>query len=454
MISIILVIVSIIIYIKLNKLYQFTVLSISALLPFSFGDFRSIPDLLFVEWITIVTFLILINEIVPLHSIEKKIKVIKFKGLELFILAIMILVIWSLVSFLKNEVFYESYKTVTSKLGSTRMYFNIFNNILLFFTTIIFVGIYYKELEFQKIFKILYILPLFIGVGAYIAFLKDFNLPLLAGTFGYNEAYNKVMAAKYGGQAYRLGGMAETVTLGLPALFAYYILTKKMSLAALLLMLFFVFISGGRTLMIGVIVAISLFSLVFLPRNFIYLTIAAALFIVLGAIFLPESVLQGQFGRLTSLNSGNFMGQDASRGLAWKIYLDNFSKYPIWGKGISPFEGFIYSSAERSGEFAKLAAYAGGHGSYLSLLSTLGLGGLLYFVIMLFGGLILSFRKIKQYFQIDPTKTSIAVFCFMILTIKVFDYITAGNGLNEAQVLFYTVGLASSLTVLQNRKDI
>ena len=251
-----------------------------------------------------------------------------------------------------------------------------------------------------------------------------------------------------------LGGMAETVTLGLPALFAYYIIKKKMNVLALILMLFFVFISGGRTIVVGVIFAITIFSLLFLPRNFIYLTIATGIFIILGSILLPESVLKGQFGRLTTLDSGNFMGQDASRGLAWKIYLDNFSKFPVWGKGISPFEGFIYSSAELSSEFAKQAAYAGGHGSYLSLLSTFGLGGLVYFLIMLLGGVFLSFRKIRQNVQIDSIKTSIAVFCFMVLVIKVFDYITSGNGINETQTLFYIVGFVASLTVLQNRKDL
>ena len=205
MISIILVLIGIAVFLKLNKFYQFTVLSISALLPFSFGDFRSIPSFLFVEWLTVVTFLMLINELNPLHSMEKRIKIIKFKGLEIFIFAIIILITWSIVSFVNYEILYKSYKMVDNKIGTTRMYFNIFNNVLLFFTTIIFVGVYFKELDFERFFRVLYIAPIIIGVLAYIAFLRDINLPFLAGTFGYNEAYNKVMAAKYGGQAYRFG---------------------------------------------------------------------------------------------------------------------------------------------------------------------------------------------------------------------------------------------------------
>lgn len=454
MISIVLIIVSIIVFLKLNKFYQFTILALAVFLPFSYGDFRSIPSLLFVEWLTVIVFLMLINELIPLHSLEKKIHVIKFKGIEIFIFAILILLIWTVVSFVNYEILYQSYKYVESRTGTTRLYFNIVNNVLLFFATIMFTVVYFEQIDFAKFFKFLYVTSIFVGVVAYLAYVKDFNIPILAGTFGYNEAYNKVFAAKYGGQAYRLGGMAETVTLGIPALFAYYIIKKKISIVALVLLLFFVFISGGRTLMIGVIFAITFFSFVFLPRNFIYMIAATGLFIILGAIFLPQSVLQGQFGRLTSLNSGNFMGQDASRGLAWKIYLDNFSKHPIWGKGISEYEGFVFSALEGSAEFAKYQAFAGGHGSYLSLLSTFGIGGLTYFLIMIVGGLFLSFRKIKQYISTDITKTAIGVFGFMVLGIKAFDFITGGNGLSETQTLFYTVGLVASLTVLQNRKDL
>ena len=453
MISITLVIISIIIFLKLSKFYQFTILSLTVFLPFTFGDFRSIPSLLFVEWLTVVTFLMLVNELVPLHSIEKRIKIIKFKGIELFIFAILILITWTIVSFINYEILYQPIKNIENKTGTNRLYFNIFNNILLFFTVIIFSVVYHDKLDFERFFKVLYTISIFIGLTAILAYIWEFNIPLIEGTFGYNTAYNKVLAAKYGGQAYRLGGMAEIVTLGLPALFAHYIIKKKISLFALILLLFFAFMSGGRTLVMGVIFAITFFSFVFLPRNFIYLISALALFVILGAIFLPQSVLIGQFGRLTSLDSGNFMGQDVSRGLAWKFYLENFSKNPIWGKGIIEYQGYIYSSAEGSGEFAKEQLFAGGHGSYLSILSTFGLGGITYFLIIVFGGIYLSFRKIKQHINLDLNKTAIAVFCFMLITIKSVDFITGGNGLSDATILFFTVGLVASLTVLQNRKD-
>ena len=163
----------------------------------------------------------------------------------------------------------------------------------------------------------------------------------------------------------------------------------------------------------------------FFPRNFLYLIAAGGIFLILVSLFAPESVLQGQFGRLTSFDAGHFMGQDAWRGLAWQIYFENFNDSPILGKGIIPYKGFIYSSIEGAKEFATTILFSGGHGSYFSLLSTFGLGGITYFLIMVFGGIYLSFRKIKQFINLDLNKTAIAVFCFMLILIKAVDFITS-----------------------------
>ena len=453
MLSIIPIIIFTIIFLRLNKFYQFTILSLSALLPFSLGDFMSIPGLLIVEWLTIIVFIMLMNELVPLHSLEKRIKIIKFRGIEIFIFALLILITWTIVNYINYEMLYKSFKAVETKTGTKRLYFNIFNNILLFFTTIIFSVVYHEKIDFEKFFKILFTLSFFIGIITILSYFFEFNMPLLEGTFSYLSEFSKSLNTKYGGQAYRFGGMAETVTVGIPALFAYYIIKKKLNLFVLLVFLFFVFMSGGRTLMIGVIFAITIFSFIFLPRNFVYLISAAILFLIVAAIFLPQSVVMGQLGRLTSLDSGSFLGQDTWRGLAWRFFLDNFQRNPIFGKGIGVYEGFIYSSLEGGKEFASQMLFSGGHGSYMSLLSTFGLGGITYFLIMLFGGIFLSFRKIKQYIKFDPNKTAIGIFCFMLLIIKAVDFITAGNGLTDAIILFYTVGMIASLTVLQNRKE-
>lgn len=454
MISLIPIIIGSIIYFRLNKFYQFTILSLAALLPFSFGDFMSIPGLLLVEWLTFIAFLILMNELIPLNSIEKKIRIIKFKGIEIFIFAILVLAIWTIISFINHELLYQPIKQTGTRIGASRIYFNVFNNIILFFLIVIFTAVYFEKINFEKFFNLLVIFSSVLGVITIISYFVGFNVPLIKGTFSYLTEFSKGRISEYGGQAYRFGGMAETVTVGIPSLFACYIIKKKMNIFLFLLLLFFVFMSGGRTLMIGVIFSIMFISFLFFPRNLVYFMFVGGLIIIFGAIFLPQSVLDGQLGRLTSLNAGHFMGQDAWRGLAWKLYLDNFYDSPILGKGIMAYKGFFYSSEEGAREFALSQLFAGGHGSYLSLLSTFGLGGITYFLIMIIGGIFLSFRKIKQNLNIDVNKTAIAVFCFMLITIKSIDFITGGDGLKDAVILFYAVGLVASITTLQNRKDL
>lgn len=452
MISIIPIIVGSIIFFKLNKFYQFTIISLAAMLPFSFGNFMSIPDLLVVEWLTFVSFLIVINELIPLNRLEKRFKVIKFRGIEIFIFAAIILVIWTLVSYINHEILYQPIKQNSSKIGASRTYFSVFNNILLFFLIILFVSSNYEKIDFERFFKFLVSFALVLGCLTIISYFLRFNIPLIKGTFSYLSEFSRSRISEYGGQAFRFGGMAETVTVGIPALFAYYAFKNKINVLALMLLLFFVFMSGGRTLFIGVFFAISFFSFMFFPRHIIYFVTAIGLIIILGAIFLPQSVLEGQFGRLTSLNAGNFMGQDVWRGLAWKLYLKNFIDNPFWGKGIATYSGFFYSSEESAKEFASSQLFSGGHGSYFSLMSTFGLGGITYFLIYILGGIYLSVRKIKQNIITNPTKTSIGIFVFMILIIKSFDFITAGDGLKDAVILFYAVGLVASLTVIENRK--
>ncbi len=449
MLNLIPVIIGTLIFYRLSKFNQFTILSLSALLPFSFGNFLSIPDLLVVEWLTFVTFLILINELIPVHKIEKRFRILKFKGIEIFLFAIIILVTWTVISYVKYEIMIEPIKQIGEKKGIFRLYFTIFNNVLLFFTTIIFGSAYFENIDFKKFFRILLFTSISIGILRIFSYFFSFQIPLLAGTFSYDPNAMK----DYGGIAYRFGGLAEAATLGVPALFSYYIMNRKMNILALMIVLVFVFLSGGRTVMAGVFFSIIIFSFLFLPKNFIYLISAGGLFLILVSLFAPENVLKGQFTRLTTLSAGNFMGQDAWRGLAWQFYIENFNKNPIFGKGIGAYTGFIYSSFEGAKDFTSAMLFTGGHGSYLSLLSTFGLGGITYFLIMLYGGIYLSFRKIKQNLSRDPIKTSIGVFCFMLLLIKAVDFITGGDGLSEATIMFYCVGFICSLTVLQNRKD-
>jgi O-Antigen ligase len=448
MVSLGLVLISSIVYLKLNKFYQFLIFSLCALLPFSFGNVGSIPKVLVIEWLNIIAFIMLINKLAPLHSHDKLIRRIKFKGIEIFIFAFLILLVWTIYSYINNEIL--SQQLVTGEVtGIRRTYFNIFNYILLFFTTIIFIVAYYDKLDFERFFKIILYLSVIIGITRIFSYFLHFSIPLIGGLFDYDTNAQ----TRFGGVAYRLSGLEEVAAVGIPALFSYYVLKRRMNMIFLLLLLGFLFLSGARTILIGTMISIIVFSFFFLPKNFMYLIGAGGIALIIAFIFLPQSFLQGQTGRLTTLNAGNFMGQDAWRGMAWQLYLQNFLKNPIWGKGIGTYQGFIYSNVTGTEEFARAQLFAGGHGSYFSMMSTFGVGGLLYFIIIIFGGVILAMRKIKLYVQENQEKTAIAVFCFMYLIIRAIDCITAHSGF-DVSYIFFVAGLIASLTVLENSANI
>lgn len=452
MISTILVPIGLVVYLKLNRFYQFVVLSLAALLPLSFGNFRSVPNLHFIEWIPFFTLLMLINELIPVKTVNRKQISLSYNGLQLFIFALIILLVWAAHSFISNELLVSTIKHIKPK-NTIRTYFRIVNNIIIFFTTIIFVNLYFEEIDFEKYFKILLSVALFLGLIRIASHFLDFKIPLLEGAFDYGGEYGKFAKAKYGGTAFRLGGLSEVVIIGIPALFARYLYTRKMDFVALLLLLLFLFMSGGRTVMVGTFFSIGLFSLLFFRKNLIIMIMAGALFILLALIFLPDSILQGQSGRLTTIYSENFMGQDAHRGLAWKFLIDSFIENPFWGKGISTYSGFIYSEVRNAEDFARTILFSGGHGSYFSIMSTLGVGGLFYFLVMIYGGIFVAFIKIKQFREIDTDIAAIAIFVFLLLIIKSVDFITASNGLN-VPILFFAVGFVASIRVYQNRIDV
>lgn len=448
MLSSLLILLSIFAFLHLNKFYQFLFLSLSALIPFTFGKFGSIPNLLIVEWITITAFIILILDIASPFSAERKLSFIRFKGTEIIILALIVLVVWTLISLLNNEIFNDTFIYQEAKQGTKRLYFNIFNNILLFFTTALYASVYHREIDFEKFFKILLGTAISLGAIRVLTYFLGVKIPFLSGIFDYGGEFNKGLQ-RYGGTAYRLGGLTDIVIVGIPALFALVVLRKKMNWVALVILLLFLFLSGGRTVMVGIIFSIVAFSIFFYPRYLVYLVSGGIIFITAASLILPESLITGQTGRLTKFSDGAYIGADNARAMSWKLYLENFQSNPIFGKGIKQYDGFFYSSDEEIKRFASVQIIAGGHGSYFSIMSTFGLGGLLYFLTFIFGGLLISYKRIRDNTNVNLKLTAGAVFTFLILMAKSFDFITSGNGLSHP-ILFYSVGFIISFTLLKN----
>jgi hypothetical protein len=421
------------------------IFSLAALYPFTFGDLRSIPDFLVIEWLTLVVFVSMMNKLIIVNSLNNNFKKLKLKGIEIFNFALLILIMWAIVSIINNEIIKQKI-VIGGETGTKRAYFDIFNNVLIFFTTIIYFVINYRDIDIQRFLKTILYISLAVGVVRGMTFYLRITTPLIGGIF----TYDPISSVSEGLKAQRLLGLDYVADIGIPALFSLYVFKNRINLIALFILLIFLFLSGGRTTMIGVTLSIVIFSILFLPKNFIYFIIVGCVLLLVAVVFLPQGFLQSKATRLSTMEQTGFMGQDMWRGTAWYFYFKNFIIHPIFGKGIGNYTGFIYSTFPGTEDFVREQMVSGGHGSYFSALGIFGLGGIVYLIILIFGGIILSFRKIKQNINLDHNKTAISVFCFMVLINFSILLITGFNGLTDIPFIFYCVGLICSIKVLEN----
>jgi hypothetical protein len=441
MISLILILILIITFLILKRQYQFVFFSIAALFPLTLGGIGSIPSLLVIEWIPLVTFLFLINQLVSVKSTRHQLGTLKFRGIEIFIFALLILITWIIISYINNEILAEKIRT-DSSTGIKRTYFNVFNNVLIFFTTIIFFASQYEKISVEKFLKSILYITLLIGFIRLFTFYFHIKFPLFTGFFAYSGLQAE--------GAQRFAGLDVVAMIGISAQFSLYVYKNKLNFFILLILLIFLFLSGGRTPMVGVVISSIIFSFLFLPKNFIYLIFIVGIFFLIAIIFLPDSFFEAQITRLSTFKQSGFMGMDEWRGMAWNFLLKNFMAYPIFGKGISDYSGFIYTKDPITEIFVRRQLFSGGHGAYFSLLGILGIGGITYFVIMVYGGIILSFKKIKRYATFNQPKTAISIFCFMMLIMEAVYSVTGPNGLSDIQCIFYIVGLICAIRVMEN----
>ncbi|GEM_PF-3054126 len=443
MISLALILLFLFIFVHLKRETQFYIFSIIVFYPFTFGRLKSIPYLLIMEWLTPVFFLILLNDLFPVNKTVIKRTKISYRGLEIFILALIALAIWTFHSYLTHEILSD-----ISRGGTFRFYYKIILNILTFFTVIFFFIQYYEDFDIEKWLKILIIISVILGVTRIITYFLDINIPVLAGTFKYNPGAIR----RFGGVAFRIGGLSRVTEVGLGALFALNYLTGKNRLALIITFFIFVFMSGGRTLMIGFVAAVMVYSLFFYKRNIFYFLAVAGIAVILILIFAPEKFIEGQLSRITAF-SGGLQQQSKERYVAWTLHYKNFLKNPFWGVGVTPFEGYIYIKNPKSIEQVRsMISLGGGHGSYISILGTFGIGGIFYLLTMTLGGIILAFRKVRLYMEEDAFLAALAIFVLINLIIKSVYYTTAFNGISDPS-LFLAVGIIASVKVIENQLE-
>jgi hypothetical protein len=131
---------------------------------------------------------------------------------------------------------------------------------------------------------------------------------------------------------------------------------------------------------------------------------------------------------------GGFAQQDLYRYSTFRYYWDIFINNPFLGKGIGYIQN-VTIPGNQYGEFISGQLMGGGHGSYLSILCTFGIGGGFYLVVMLFGSMYYAYRVFKNNIDVQDN-SKLALFVFLYLIILSIMFIPGGTGYNSMELWF------------------
>ncbi len=354
--------------------------------------------------------------------------------LKLFYFAISLLIFSAFISFAKQPVGSEKLFGAQEGQGGISIYTEIAINCLIFFTLIRYVRL--VNIDFYELFKILLLFSLIVGYFRLAGVYYGFDVPFVYGRFRYGDDFS------YSLQAHRIGGLEQAAIYGIVSLLVILNYSKYnfKYIIAFSLFIFLQINSGGRTSFFVLLIIIITYLTLFMKKKlnlFIGITAAVLIFLLL----VPQDLLNSQFSRILSIEGG-IQGQDNWRSTAYFYYLQNFLTNPIFGTGI---QSAVYLGSDSLGDFLSSQLRGGGHGAYVSILSTFGLVGLTYLLIFVFGGIIVSWKELQLKLFTKNEKLMI-LFIFLMLISNSITYYTGYNGYNDSTLFCFTgllVGIIS-----------
>lgn len=351
-------------------------------------------------------------------------------GLPLvFKLAIAIIITWVLINYVHKPVAGQLLLGASFRGGGIRAYYQIVVGILLFFC----IFLYFKnhQLKQDNLFKYFIILAFSAGLLRLLGFYYGFSLPFVSGVFNYAEDISRSYT--------RIGGLNEMTLLGLASVLALSF-KKKLTFwlqAALIFFSFLLIPAGGRTFFFAVagtfLVYFSILERRWLSNYFTYFAIIIVAVVTMS--FTPK--FSSQIDRLFRIGGG-FAAQDTFRSVTHDYYIKSFLANPLFGKGVGYAPGILVGSSRES-DFVYQQLMQGGHGAYLSMLGIWGIGGLIFLISMLGGGIYYSIILMKQ-----NQYCQIGVFCFFYLSVLSLTFISNGNGYSSME-MWLLCGLVAAL---------
>lgn len=411
---------------------QCCVLIISFLYPIvvTIGPINELPVSLIVAplfFVSMLSFMILNG-----HSIRPG------KHSRLFIFALSLLLLCLIVGYTKN-----SFSIFSIDLGDREIkmvglaYLKTFAGIMVLFSALWFFSI--TSFDENRLLRF------FVIIATILVLLKFTPLsPIL-----FDSSFATPFITRAGAKRFAFDSI---IWLSIPALIAYS--SQRVNTLRILLIGAFLtlgVISGGRTLFFGIVFAIIIYLSLFYKKYSSRLVLACAVLILTMALTAQFVTLPTQIKRITGVTlveEGGFAQQDTSRSILFSYYWDIFLDNPLFGKGIGVYEERI--PPERF-DFLTKNLVSGGHGAYLSILSTFGIIGAVFLAFILFGTVFKSYKLVltNSLNQDSVPYQKLAIFIFLYSLVAVFYYVFGYSGLTDMK-LYFVIGML--IGILEKRE--
>ncbi len=424
-------VVGVIVLIRLSDRVKFILLSICVFIPFYF-PIRVARKLLCIELLApIFCFYIMTDLLINKRQLF-------YRKTAVFHFAILVLLIWSLVNYSMNPVGGAMFGAANVTEGGLRAYFSIFVGFTIFYSCYWF--FIYKKIEADNLMISLALVAFIIGYLRMIGYFYNFGLRLIGGNFTYApeiEAFTRV------------GGLTEAAALGITVLLAYGYARQRSKLVLVWMASFFILlvVAGGRAQFFAIALVMFIYNAIINKEKIIPLT---ALFLILGSLYLlfySHITLPEQAQRLIDIQGK--LSYEYGREETFMQFIDIFLERPVFGKGLGFTEAEL---ATGKISFFTQQAVLGGHGAYLSMLATFGIGGIFFLLVMIFGGMCYAYRIIK-----DKAATNreirLALFGFFYLVSLSVVCFTSYAGYNIME-LYYVTGMIAGIASREEVKGI
>jgi hypothetical protein len=358
------------------------------------------------------------------------------KVAKIFLAVIVLLLLWSTISYIRNPAPYKALFGGVGGTGGVRAYYSIFVCCIVFWTCFRLFAC--EELNLNLLLATITITSLVIGFLRILGHFFMFDLPL---DNSFKHAAEST--TNFGVDVHRIGGIDLCIQVGIAALFGFYYMKRKTSFLFPLLFLFFTlsFFGGGRTIFASILLATILYFFIINRKKAFIASIAILCFFLIYNLLNPYLDLPPQFNRLLSFeSSGRIYQFNDPRSELFSEYLKTFSENPFLGKGIS------YFNKSTRDDFIKSNLAIGGHNAYLSTLAIFGIAGGLFLAVMLLGTIFVCITTIKRFN--NTYYKQFMIFLLIISTIQCFYSFTGGSGYKDI-LLYFMAGSAIGVHTIQ-----